>query len=140
MFGYVKRAGSTTEDRLTSLIGSNLTIDGEIVFTGAMRVDGTVRGAMTVPVRSEGTLIVGEQGRIEGDVRVSNLVVGGQVQGSVFATGSVTVASTGRVAGELHYGRLELETGGQVDGSLAPVRMPDPAGSGQTHAESERPR
>lgn len=133
MFGYVKRTGSN-QTRLGTLVARGLTIEGELSFTGAIRVDGTVRGAICVPVDGEGALFVGAEASIEGDIRATEVTIEGRVAGSVFATGTVIIGPSGRVTGEVHYGALELAPGAEVQGLLAPVRQHGPA------AESAAPR
>lgn len=125
MFGNSKPNGAT-KVRIGTLIGRALLIEGEVTFTGAMRVDGTVRGAVSVPVDGEGALFIGSEGVIEGDIRATEVVVEGRVNGSVFATGTVVIGPSGRVAGEVHYGALELAQGAEVQGLLAALRQPGP--------------
>lgn len=97
---------------------------GELQFSGLVRVDGTVRGMVSVPADGEGRLHIGTEGAVEGDIRASEVTVEGQVDGSVFATGRVVIGPGGRVAGEVHYGSLEMCPGAEVRGLLAPVRVP----------------
>lgn len=122
MFGSGRGADPDSE-RIDSLIGPGVVVDGEISFTGALRVDGAVHGGITVPATTGGgTLLVGERGEIEGDVRVSHAVVGGRVAGSIYATDSVGLTENARIDGEVHYGELRLSRGAIVNGALIPLR------------------
>jgi cytoskeletal protein CcmA (bactofilin family) len=120
LFGTARRTGSAPVTPGT-LIGPGLTVEGELQFHGAVRIEGTVRGAVCVPIDGEGALFIGAGGSVAGDVRASEVTVEGLVEGSVFATGKVVVGPAGRIAGEVHCGSLEMAPGAEVQGLLAPM-------------------
>ena len=71
MFGKT----SKPNNRIDSLIGAGTTIEGNVTFTGGLRIDGEVRGCVSASGEQTGTLVVSEHARIEGEVNVSHLVV-----------------------------------------------------------------
>lgn len=94
-------------------IGSHFA--GELRFDQSFRVDGKVVGT----VISEGDLVVGEKGEIEGEIRVGRLFVSGRVQGKVRVAKRLSIHSPGRVQGEIHAPTLVIEEGGVLEGSCA---------------------
>jgi cytoskeletal protein CcmA (bactofilin family) len=117
MFGK-KGTPKTTID---SLIGATTRIDGDVTFSGGLRIDGHVRGDVTASEKTDGLLVVGESGRIEGNVVVGHLIVNGSVQGTVSVAGVVELQAKARVTGELRYRSLELHHGAVVEGIVSHV-------------------
>ena len=63
-------------------------------------------------------LTVSEKGVIEGDVRVPNLVLNGAVQGDVYVSDRVELASHAKVTGNVYYNLIEMAMGAEVNGNL----------------------
>jgi len=70
-----------TQKRLDSLIGAGTRVDGDVVFSGGLRVDGTVHGKVSTVDNQPGTLVISEHAKIDGEVRVSHVVINGAVTG-----------------------------------------------------------
>jgi cytoskeletal protein CcmA (bactofilin family) len=108
-----------TPKEIASLIGAGSTITGDITFTGGLRIDGTVRGAVRcVDGDKGGMLVVSEHGHIEGEVRAAHLVVAGRITGNVFAKELVELQPKARVTGDVNYRALEMHHGAVVEGLL----------------------
>lgn len=106
------------QNRIDSLIGLGTRIEGDVSFTGGLRVDGEIKGNVTAVSDAASTLVVSEQARIEGDIRVSHLVVNGTIEGPVFASEFLELQSKAKVRGDVHYSRLEMHLGAVVEGRL----------------------
>ncbi|MEO8136875.1 MAG: polymer-forming cytoskeletal protein [Betaproteobacteria bacterium] len=116
MFG--KNKDHTPMKRIDSLIGAGTTLTGNIVFTGGLRIDGNVIGSVHASNTEASTLVISEQARVEGEIRVSHLVINGEVDGPVHATDYLELQPKARVKGDIHYLRLEMHVGANVDGRL----------------------
>ncbi len=121
MFGI----GKKTSCPIDTVIGAQTRLEGDISFSGGLHIDGVVKGSITAENDSASVLTVSENGRIEGDVRVPNLVLNGAVEGDVYASERVELASHARVTGNVYYHLLEMAMGAEVNGSL--VHRNDPA-------------
>jgi cytoskeletal protein CcmA (bactofilin family) len=115
MFGVGKKTGCSGID---TVIGSHTQVEGDIRFSGGLHVDGTIKGNLVAEPGTETVLTVSEKGRIEGDVRVPNLVLNGAVQGDVYASKRVELASHARVTGNVYYNLIEMAMGAEVNGNL----------------------
>jgi len=115
MFGVGKKSGCSGID---TVIGSQTRLEGDIHFSGGLHVDGTIKGNLVAEPGTETVLTVSEQGRIEGDVRVPNLVLNGAVQGDVYASERVELASHAKVTGNVYYNLIEMAMGAEVNGNL----------------------
>lgn len=104
--------------RIDSLIGAGTTVSGDIAFSGGLRVDGKVIGKVTTLDNQPGTLVISEQARVDGEVRVSHVVVNGEVSGSLIANDYLELQAKARVNGDVAYRMLEMHFGAIVEGKL----------------------
>jgi cytoskeletal protein CcmA (bactofilin family) len=106
------------QKRIDSLIGAGTTVDGNVTFTGGLRVDGTVKGNVATANGETGTLVVSEHARIDGEIKVSHVVVNGAVNGPIIADDSLELQAKARVIGDISYKTLEMHLGAVVQGRL----------------------
>ncbi len=114
MFGK----SSKPQNRIDSLIGGTTRIEGNVYFSGGLRVDGTVRGNVSALPDQPGTLVLSEHARIDGEVQVAHLVVNGAINGAVHATETLELQASSRVKGDVHYKSIEMHQGAIVEGRL----------------------
>jgi cytoskeletal protein CcmA (bactofilin family) len=98
------------------MLGEGVTLEGVLTFAQTFRIDGEFKGKI---LRSD-RLVVGEKGRVSGELEVNSLVVYGSVEGSLHVKGAVEVHPKGRIRGEivLHAPLLQVLEGGILDGTL----------------------
>ena len=116
MWGKNKKPKSTAQ--IDSLIGQNTEIQGDVIFSGGLHVDGTVKGSVIAEKGEDSLLTLSERGTIEGEVKVPNVVVNGTVIGDVHASGHVELASEARIHGNVYYALIEMAMGSEVNGNL----------------------
>ena len=106
------------QNRIDSLIGLGTRVEGNVTFKGGLRVDGEITGNVTAQPDQPSTLVLSERARIDGEIRVSHLVVNGTVNGPVYATEFLELQPNSRVKGDVHYSVLEIHLGAVVEGRL----------------------
>lgn len=106
------------QNSIDTLIGADTRVEGDIHFTGGLRVDGAIRGNVIEPNSSPSTLILSEHGRIEGAISASKVVINGKVIGPVKASQFIELQAKARVTGDVHYKSLEMHTGAVIEGKL----------------------
>lgn len=116
MFGGKKKPKTTA--RIETLIGQHTEIRGDVVFSGGLHVDGTVKGNVVAEGGAESVLSLSERGTIEGEVRVPNTMINGAVIGDVYAENHVELAPQARVKGNVYYSLIEMAMGAEVNGNL----------------------
>ena len=104
--------------RITTVIGKETRIVGDLHFTGGLHVDGTIRGDVVASVDDVATLTVSEEGAIEGEVRVATVLLNGSVTGDIYGSQRVELAEKARVTGTVYYHLLEMAMGAEVNGQL----------------------
>jgi len=113
-----RKQPSKPQNRIDSLIGVGTRIEGNVNFTGGLRVDGEVVGNVTALADEPSTLVLSEKARIEGEISVSHLVVNGEISGPVYVAEFLELQSRSRVKGDVHYNNLEMHLGAIVEGQL----------------------
>ena len=106
------------QQRIESLIGTGTLVDGNLTFTGGLRIDGKVKGNISASEGESATLVVSEHAHVEGDIRVSHIVVNGSVQGQISVDDHIELQAKARVVGDVSYRSLEMQVGAVVQGRL----------------------
>lgn len=112
---FLKRQANV---RIESLIGAGTKVEGNLHFSGGLRVDGEVCGNVFAIDDTPSTLVISEHARIEGEIRVSHLVVNGTVVGPIMCGDFLELQSQARVTGDVEYGAIEMRLGAIVEGRL----------------------
>lgn len=109
---------SPPQKRIDSLIGAGTTVHGDVTFSGGLRIDGAVHGKVSTVDNESATLVVSEHARVDGEVRVSHVVINGSVSGPVTANDYLELQAKARVNGDVAYRTLEMHVGAIVQGKL----------------------
>jgi cytoskeletal protein CcmA (bactofilin family) len=104
--------------QIDTLIGSGTRVVGDVHFKGGLHVDGAIQGNVEAPDDAAATLSVSDSGLIEGSVQVPNVILNGAVTGDIHASSRVELGATAKVAGNVHYGLIEMAMGAQINGKL----------------------
>ena len=102
-------------------------VNGSIAFSGVLRNQGEVVGAISAADDPGATLVVGKSGKVIGTVGVGHVVVGGRIEGNIDAEASVEVQDGACIVGDISYGALAVDAGGHIEGVLKPRPATDTA-------------
>jgi len=97
--------------------GTELT--GDLRFSDILHFHGKLKGRII----SDGELVVGESGVIEGDIEVGVLTLSGTFHGNILAKQKVHFLSTGRVHGDVCTPILKVDEGASWEGSINTNRL-----------------
>ncbi|MBI1316455.1 polymer-forming cytoskeletal protein [bacterium] len=125
MFGNKSGENSTNASRDTQISNRILpgtTIEGNIRSGGDFRIDGIVVGSLNVG----GKVVIGEKGKVEGDIVCAHASISGTVQGDVMVQEVLSLAASARIQGNMRTQRLVVESGAVFNGSctMGPVQPP----------------
>ncbi len=101
-------------DEINAFLGAGTNYNGKLHFEGAVRIDGNFEGE----VRSTGTLVVGADASVEGNVQVGQLVLSGKMHGEVEASQKVVLHKTANMQGDVKTPVLVVEEGAVLEGKL----------------------
>jgi cytoskeletal protein CcmA (bactofilin family) len=116
MFG---KKSSSSGFAISSLIGPGTVIEGNVSFTGGLRIEGTVKGNVFAD-GDNATVVLCELATVEGEVKAPNIIVNGTITGSVYSR-ALELQPKARILGDVQYGALEMHPGAVVQGYLSPV-------------------
>jgi cytoskeletal protein CcmA (bactofilin family) len=122
---------------LSTVIGVGTEITGDLHFSGGLHVDGQIKGNVTAEQDGQSALIVSENGTIEGEVRVPNMLINGTVNGDLYASMRVELASDARIHGTVYYSMLEMAMGAEVNGQMIRTDEDSPKMLGYEEEETE---
>ncbi len=112
------RESRKQQSHIGSLIGVGTKITGNVTFSGGLRVDGEIMGNVSASGAPDDTLVVGEHGRLEGELSVSRLLINGTVIASTISGEFLKLQSRARITGDVHYDTMEMHPGAVVQGQL----------------------
>ncbi len=100
-------------------IASGSKLDGDLVSNGDVRIDGQLNGSL----KTEGRLVLGDMGIIDGSVNCKNAIIGGELKATIVVEDLLTLKSTAKLSGEIIAGKLAIEPGAVFSGkcSMGPV-------------------
>lgn len=108
------------DQELVGLLEPGLEFEGKMsASSGIVRLNTHFKGE----IHCGGTVIVAEQGEMEGEIHSKFVSVAGKIKGSVHATEKVEIKPNGVLIGDIHTASLILEPGGYFNGQCY---MPDP--------------
>jgi cytoskeletal protein CcmA (bactofilin family) len=101
---------------VSGFFGEGIEIRGDLRFKETVRIDGRVNAT----IRSEGELVLGPSGIIEGEITVGSLSVSGRVKGTIRVKDRLEVHPGGRIEGEVLLGRpgLIVHDGGVIEAQI----------------------
>jgi cytoskeletal protein CcmA (bactofilin family) len=101
------------QQEISTIIGEGYTFTGELRGASAIRIEGTVIGNINV----EGGVVLGEKGKVEGDIITRSAIIYGTINGNVKSV-QLEIKKTGLVNGDIATDSLEIELGAQYNGKL----------------------
>lgn len=100
-----KRTDDYVANRVNSVIGKGTEFEGTIRTKETFRVEGFVKGNII----SEGTLIIGNGGKVDGKIEAVNVMIGGEAYGDIYASNRVEANASGRIYGNIHTKSLIVD-------------------------------
>ena len=108
----MKFVSSDTSLENLSIINMGALVSGGFSSEGSLRVDGIIKGNVTVG----GTVVLGNGAEIHGEVKATNITMGGKIFGSVHASGKVILEKNSMLLGDLFAAILVIEEGARFEG------------------------
>lgn len=102
-------------EAISAFLGEGTQYHGQFNFQGVVRIDGGVIG----DIISDGVLILGEKGQVEGRIRVAELISSGRIIGNVDATRRVMLYNRSNLCGNLQAPVVSIEEGARINGLVS---------------------
>ena len=98
-----------------NMIGAGTTILGDVISKGDIRVDGILKGS----VNTEGRVVLGREGVIEGDVMCKDADISGTVKAKITVSQLLTLRTSAKLNGDITTNKLSIEPGAAFTGSCS---------------------
>lgn len=95
-------------------VGPDIQMKGEITSCDRVVIEGMVDATM----RDVHTVELAETGSLKGTAEVEDAEISGNFEGDLVVRGKLTVYATGRIRGNVTYGEIEINRGGQISGNI----------------------
>lgn len=103
------------ESQVRNLIGAGTVFKGDVESNGDIRIDGQIIGSL----KSNGKVVVGQTGSLDGDLTCKQAEISGTVKGIINTEELTALKATSRVEVDLHTKQLLIEVGAQFTGKCA---------------------
>lgn len=112
---------NVTEDAsLVNQIKPGTHIEGEVKSGGDMRIDGTLKGK----IHTQGKLVIGATGKIDGEIICQNAEIHGIITGKITVNELLSLKASSKLSGDIITGKLAIEPGALFSGSCAMGNAP----------------
>ncbi len=119
MFGERKKRNNSSSssasrkvsDHITTIIGEECSLEGDIFSSSSIRVDGKLNGK----IEGDKSVVIGEQGKITGEIKALEAVIYGRVDGTINSN-RTELKSSGMIVGDIFTNSLIVENGGKHSG------------------------
>ena len=119
MQGIQTTTGNDSGNKL--IVGYGIVLSGQILSCEQLVVEGLVEAEL----ENSQFIEITETGVFKGSADIEKATISGNFEGTLTVRGELTVRASGRVEGEIRYGKLSIETGGQIIGSVAVIDARD---------------
>lgn len=106
---------------IKSLIAEGSQINGNVLFTDGLRVDGTVIGNIHAAEEDASILVISEIAVITGEITADHIIINGSVNGPIHARKMLELQPKARIDGDVQYAALEMHQGALITGQLKPL-------------------
>ncbi|MCC2640366.1 MAG: hypothetical protein K0S45_779 [Nitrospira sp.] len=108
----MKKNGFVESDNIT-LLAKGVLLRGEMRVEGTVRIDGRLEGDL----HTTGTVVIGEDGIVQGTISAGTVINSGKIKATVTATERLQLLKTGILVGEVHAPAFSMEDGAKFQGS-----------------------
>lgn len=117
-----------------NIINEGTTIKGDIVANGDIRIDGDLIGN----IDAKGRLVIGPNGKVDGEINCNNIEVSGFIKGKVNVSEMLTMKASAKISGDIVAGKLSVEPGSLFTGTCSMGDTKNPAGKNEKPVPKEQ--
>ena len=100
---------------VVNMIGAGTVITGDVYSKGDIRVDGILKGS----VITEGKVVLGREGVIEGDIECSTADISGTIKAKITVSQLLLLKNSAKLNGDITTNKLSIEPGAEFTGSCS---------------------
>ena len=120
--GYGEGVPARFDDKSNCLtVGENISLSGEITSCDKLIVEGNVKVNLT----NAEIIEISSSGNFKGSAKVETAQINGYFEGKLEVKGVLQIQKEGRVSGSVRYGKIVIESGGEISGDMASFDSPN---------------
>jgi len=123
-----------TESTTINLISNGTEITGDIRSHGDIRIDGVLIGNLN----TKGKVVIGNTGKVKGEVVCKNSEVSGEIEGKINVTQLLTLKISSAIKGDIITNKLSIEPGARFTGNCNMSEGNEPEPEPEPAAEPEK--
>lgn len=104
-----------------SIIGKSLRMDGNLMISQGLRVDGVLSGNVFQEEGKTATVAISESGLVNGNIQAQQVIVSGRVKGNIYSLDRLELLASAQIEGDITYGSIGIEMGAKILGKLNQV-------------------
>ncbi len=113
--------GKKNQPPIKSLIAQGTLIEGNVVFSDGLRIDGNIVGDIRASDDKSSILVISEMASVKGQIHADHVIINGHVKGPVLALNLLELQPKARIEGDVSYRALEMHQGATISGQLKPM-------------------
>ncbi len=106
---------SNESDKIDTIIGESVVLDGPLTSKQSIRVDGVINGSIS----TKSNVFIGPDSTINGDVKGKEVTVCGKVNGNVTAKGRIILTAKAQITGNMVMQHLVMDEGAVFNGNCS---------------------
>ena len=119
---YGEGVAARFDDKSNCLtVGENISLSGEITSCDRLIVEGNVKVNLT----NAEIIEISSSGIFKGSAKVETAQINGYFEGKLEVKGVLQIQKEGRVSGSVRYGKIVIESGGEISGDMASFDSPN---------------
>lgn len=108
-----KTKENSNSGQTSNRILSGTSLEGEVKSDGDFRVDGSIDGTIEI----SGKLVVGEQGKVKGEVKCGSANISGRLEGTLHVEELLSLEESAHLHGDVYTGKISILPGAEFTGS-----------------------
>lgn len=121
MFKFDKANLGRSVEKFESIVGATLKVEGDLVISKSLRIDGTVFGNISQAEGASATVAIAPGASVLGNITVHDVIISGHLKGNITSPGRVELIDTAKVEGNVTYGSLGVAVGARMTGQLKQI-------------------
>jgi cytoskeletal protein CcmA (bactofilin family) len=116
----VSRASGAEAETKRLIVGRDIMLSGKITSCDRLIVEGRVEADLVDTKAIE----IAPSGFFKGDAEIEHAEIAGRFEGAIIVRQRLLIRATGKVAGTIRYGTIEIEAGGEISGDIQVASAP----------------
>lgn len=114
-----KRGEISAEQKLETIIGPSVKVEGEFESNGDVTIEGSLSGS----IKTKGNLIIGKLSVIHANVEAQNAYISGRVKGNIYIKDKIALEKTSYIEGDIAASIVSIQEGAHFTGNCSMAKQ-----------------